>query len=90
MAQRVQVILDEKEASEFKAQALKESKSLSAWLRGAGRKMLEMDRQKVKLSDTQPLKDFFTQCIEREKGTEPDWEEHKQLILDGSRGSNRP
>lgn len=90
MSQRVQVILDEKEATEFKAQAVKESKSLSAWLRDAGRKMLEMNQRQRPLSDLQSLKRFFQQCKTREKGREPDWEEHKRLILDGFTGNNRP
>lgn len=90
MSQRVQVILDDKEVSEFKSQALRESKSLSAWLRSAGKKMLEMNQRKKQLSEYQSLKHFFDQCNEREKGIEPDWEEHKRLILDSSRGNNRP
>ena len=36
MSVRVQVILNEDEATRFKSQARKESKSLSAWLREAG------------------------------------------------------
>lgn len=90
MSQRIQIILDEKEATEFKAQAMKESKSLSAWLRTAGKKMLEMNRQQQPLSDPQSLKTFFKRCNAREKGVEPDWEEHKRLILDSSKGNHRP
>lgn len=90
MSQRVQIILDEKEATEFKAQAMKESKSLSAWLREAGKKMIDMNHQQRPLSDPQSLKTFFKRCNDREKGVEPDWEEHKRLILDSSRGNNRP
>ena len=86
MSRRVQVILDEKEASEFRAQAMKESKSLSAWLRDAGRTKLEMGRQEGPLSDVGALKAFFARCNERETGSEPDWEEHKRLILDGLGG----
>jgi hypothetical protein len=89
MSQRIQIILDEKEASEFKAQAMKESKSLSAWLREAGKKMVEMNRQKRPLSDIESLETFFKRCNAREKGVEPDWEEHKRLILDGSKGNTR-
>lgn len=84
---RVQVLLDEKEASQFKAQAMKECQSLSAWLRDAGRKKLEMSRQEAPLADVQSLKAFFDQCDEGEKRSEPDWEEHKRMILDGSRGN---
>ena len=90
MSQRVQVILDDKEATEFKAQAVKEAKSLSAWLREAGLKMLEERKQWRPLSDSNALKRFFTQCNNREKGREPDWEEHKKLILDGFKGNTRP
>ena len=81
MSRRVQIILDEKEATEFKAQAMKESKSLSAWLREAGKKMIDINRQQRSLSDPQSLKMFFKRCNDREKGVEPDWEEHKRLIL---------
>ena len=90
MSQRIQVILDDKDATEFKAQAMKESKSLSAWLREAGKKMLEMKTQQRPLSDPQSLRLFFKRCKDREKGVEPDWEEHKRLILDGSKGNTRP
>jgi hypothetical protein len=81
MSKRVQIILDEKEVAEFKVQAMKESKSLSAWLREAGKKMLEMKQQQNPLSDPQSLKAFFKRCNAMEKGSEPDWEEHKRLIL---------
>ena len=83
MSVRVQVILDEKEAALFKAKAAKESKSLSAWLREAGRRMLETKRV-PQLTDEAALKAFFRQSNLREKeGEEPNWEEHKQIILDG-------
>ena len=44
MSVRVQVMLEEDEAARFRSQSMKESKSLSAWLRDAGRKMLETDQ----------------------------------------------
>lgn len=90
MSQRIQIILDEKEVAEFKALAMKESKSLSAWLREAGKKMVEMNRQQRPLSDPKSLETFFKQCNAREKGVEPDWKEHKKLILEGSKGTTRP
>lgn len=82
MSVRVQVILKEGEAARFRSQALKESKSLSAWLRDAGRRMLELSQQRESLGDPQSLKRFFQKCDEREQGYEPDWEEHKRLILE--------
>jgi hypothetical protein len=86
MSVRVQVILEEKEAARFKSQALKESKSLSAWLRDAGRKMLNTNRQWQTLTDQESLRKFFKKTNEREQGSEPSWEEHKRIILEGSQG----
>jgi hypothetical protein len=83
MSVRVQVILEEDEATRFKAQASKESKSLSAWLRDAGRKMLEANSKIPPLTDSTKLKEFFQRSSEREQGIEPQWEEHKRLILEG-------
>ncbi len=82
MSVRVQVILDEEEAALFKARAAREAKSLSAWLREAGRKMLEMEKTAT-LTEEEALRRFFEQCSSREEGKEPDWEEHKQIILEG-------
>lgn len=86
MSVRVQVILDEEEMAKFKSQAHRESKSLSAWLRDAGRRMLQENHKWKSLADPVVLKDFFDQCNKREKGSEPDWEEQKSLILDSYRG----
>ena len=90
MSERIQVILDEEEAARFKSQAKRESKSLSAWLRDAGRKMLEMNGQRQSLSDPDALKKFFKDCNERERGKEPEWEEHKRLIEEGFSGKSSP
>ena len=86
MSVRVQVILDEKEAARFKSQALKESKSLSAWLRDAGRQMLDANRQWETLTDQESLSKFFQKTNEREQGSEPSWEEHKKIMLEGFQG----
>jgi len=85
---RVQVILNETEAAKFKSQAARESKSLSAWLREAGKEMLEKNGRPRGLTDSGSLKAFFEKCSEREKGTEPDWEEQKNLVLESYRGGN--
>ena len=89
MSVRVQVILDEEEMARFKSQAMKESKSLSAWLRDAGKKMIELNRQQQRLTDLDTLKGFFRKCDERENGTEPDWEDHKRLILNSYQAGNK-
>lgn len=70
MSVRVPVILEEDEAARFRSQAMKESKSLSAWLRDAGKKMLETRQQCQPLTDPSALKRFFRRCSEREKGAE--------------------
>jgi hypothetical protein len=90
MSVRVQVILDEEEVTRFKSQAMKESKSLSAWLRDAGKNMIEINRQQQRLTDPDSLNRFFRKCNERENGVEPDWEDHKRLILDSYRAGNKP
>ena len=90
MSVRVQVILDEEEVTRFKSQAMKESKSLSAWLRDAGKKMIEINRQQQRLTDPDSLNRFFRKCNERENGVEPDWEDHKRLILDSYQSENKP
>jgi len=51
----------------------------------AGKKLLEKDQQRQSLTDPTTMKRFFQKCSEREKGTEPDWEEHKRLLLNGIR-----
>ena len=90
MSVRVQVIIDEKEAARFKSQAMKESKSLSAWLRDAGRKMLEVNQEVNSLRASDALRRFFQICHDRERGREPEWEEQKRLILEGYQGGSRP
>ena len=89
MSVRVQVILDDIEAARFKSQAKKESKSLSAWLGEAGRKMLEENQKRNALTDPQALESFFEDCNSRETGREPDWDDHKELILEGFQAGKR-
>jgi len=82
MSTRVQVILKEEEVAEFKHQARKQSKSLSAWMREAAYRMLQ-ENEKKDLTEVNALKKFFMECRGREKGQEPDWSEQKRLILEG-------
>jgi hypothetical protein len=90
MSVRVQVILKEEQAAIFKSQAMKESKSLSAWLRDAGNKMIDLNRQQQPLTNPDSLENFFQQCNERKQGVEPDWEDHKTLIIEGLQSGNKP
>jgi len=90
MSVRVQVVLDQDEAARFKSQALRESKSLSGWLRDAGRRMLEQSKKGEPLVYAEDLRQFFKQCDAGESGEEPGWEEHKRLIIEGFRKAGRP
>ena len=67
--------LQQDEAARFRAQAFKESKSLSAWLRDAGKAVFEMRQEKPRLNTSGELKKFFHECNRREQGAEPGWEE---------------
>lgn len=89
MAIRIQVVVDEEEAARFKSAALRDSKSLSAWLRDAGRDRLAVRRKRA-LDTPAELKKFFRERSRKEQGKEPDWEEQKKLILQSYQGSNRP
>ncbi|MEM5788220.1 MAG: hypothetical protein AAGU11_12950 [Syntrophobacteraceae bacterium] len=88
MSIRVQVILDEEDFSKFKAEASKESKSLSSWLRDAGRSALERRKTK-RMVDPEELSIFFEERRAKEKGMEPDWDEHKRLITEGMKDAER-
>ncbi len=79
MASRVQVILDEAERESFRRRARAEGLSLSAWLRRAGRDRLNA-RPGPPLHSVRALRSFFAGCDVREKGREPDWREHLEVI----------
>jgi hypothetical protein len=82
---RIQVLLDESEQEHFRQQALREGLSLSAWLRQAGQERLR-SRRGHRLSTQRDLRDFFRAVDAREKGREPDWDEHL-AVIDRSRAS---
>jgi len=79
MTTRVQVILDEAERESFRQRARAEGLSLSAWLRKAGRDRLSA-RSATALGGVRALREFFASCDVREKGREPDWREHLEVI----------
>jgi hypothetical protein len=76
---RVQVLLDEGELEHFRRQAEKEGLSLSAWLRRAAQERL-LSRRARRVSTVRDLRAFFRAADEREKGREPDWDEHLAVI----------
>jgi hypothetical protein len=80
------VLLNEEDVARFKSQALKKSKSLSSWLRDAGRSALERN-QGNPLVHAEDLRRFLEEREGKEEGRER--EEHKRLILEGRRPRGR-
>lgn len=80
MGARIQVIVDEHEREAFRQSAAREGLSLSAWLRKAGQEKLARIQRESKIRSARDLREFFTECDERENGSEPDWAEHKAVI----------
>lgn len=83
MSSRVQVILSEAEREAFRRQAAAKKMSLSTWLREAGRKQLAAE-QAGPLRTVAELREFFG-SLNEEPGTEPDWDEHLQVIAESRR-----
>lgn len=80
MSKRVQVILPDDEREVFARQAAREGLSLSAWLRRSGRERLAIARREARLSTVAKLRAFFRECDGRERGREPDWDDHRAVI----------
>ena len=86
MSQRIHVVLDERERAAFQSRAAAEGRSLSEWLRLAGRERMERERP-ARIASTDDLTAFFDACDRRDAGREPDWAEHL-AIADRSRGQS--
>ncbi len=89
MATRVQVVLGQEERERFRRQAELEGKSLSSWLREAGRERLDTRRAR-RIASAADLNAFFRKCDARERGREPDWEEHQAVIERSRRSGQSP
>jgi hypothetical protein len=89
MAVRVQVILEEEEKELFQSQARREGLSLSAWLRRAGEESLSARKVSSRIDTVEGLRAFFASCDQREKGHEPDWDEHL-AVIEGSKRRGAP
>ncbi len=78
---RVQLIMPDKDRDRFVHQARSEGMTLSAWLRAAAHQRLGLQQESRPFQTAGDLRDFFRQCDELEgPPTEPDWEQHLQLI----------
>lgn len=80
MADRIHLVLHPAEKERFRAAAAYEGKSLSAWLRDAAEERAAATDRHQGLRTADELAAFFRRCDEREKGREPDWEVHRQVI----------
>lgn len=63
----------------MRAQARREGRSLSEWLREAGIRLLGAV-QPAPLDSVDSLHAFFAECDEREATREPDWEQHLAVM----------
>jgi hypothetical protein len=85
-AKRIQVVVDERERAAFRRQARVEGRSLSAWLREAGRDRLRESQRRTCFDDRASLDAFFDRCDQLEgPSREPDWSEHLQVIEESRR-----
>ncbi|CAN5267430.1 hypothetical protein BH23ACT9_BH23ACT9_14610 [soil metagenome] len=88
---RIQVLTDDAEREAFRAQAQREGRSLSDWLREAGRQRLQ-DAASARLRTPEDLDVFFAEVDARHgPGAPPedDWEHHRTRI-ERSRASGLP
>jgi CHAD domain-containing protein len=78
---RIQVLTDDAEREAFRAQAKREGRSLSEWLREAGRDRLHA-AQAARLRTPEDLDDFFAEIDARRGDDRPeeDWEQHRARI----------
>lgn len=79
----MQVILTAEEREAFRRQAAVEHKSLSRWLRDAGRRCLA-DAGQRPLRTPDDLRRFF-ESLSDQDGAEPDWDAHLAVIAQSRR-----
>ena len=77
---RVQVLVEATEREAFRQVAEQEGKSLSGWLRESALDRLEATKAAAKITSPADLRKFFKACDRREKGREPQWEEHLKAM----------
>jgi hypothetical protein len=84
---RIQVLVEPEERARMRAQAQREGKSLSEWLRDAGNERLAAQRPAA-LTSTDALAAFFEDCDARERDAEPEWAEHLAVMARSRGGSS--
>lgn len=79
MTVRIHLVIDERERDAFRSRATASGLTLSEWLREAARERLERD-QPIEIKTVADLDRFFAERGAIESGTEPEWEQHLQVI----------
>jgi len=80
MPARIQLVIDERERDAFRRRAQAEGRTLSEWLREAGRERLARSEPGA-LSTARELARFFAACDAAEaEGREPDWDAHLATV----------
>lgn len=85
MSARIHIIVDDAEKERFRRRAERVGKSLSSWLRDVARESLAAEQGRTELRTVEELNSFFAACDRRERGREPDWEEHEAVIVRSAR-----
>jgi hypothetical protein len=80
MSTRIHIVLDPDDKARYRAQAEREGKSLTAWMRDAAEDRLKAARTQSSLRSREALQAFFDACDARELDQEPDWSEHRAVI----------
>ena len=80
MTERIHIVVDRAEKERFRRLAAREGKTLSEWLRDAARERVAAAREAGALETTSGLRSFFAECDARERGQEPDWQVHREVI----------
>ena len=83
---RVQVVMEHSEQEVYRQNARLRGMSLSAWMREAAREKLASEQSRRRIDGVDELREFFAECDRQEDGTEPSWEQHREVI-EGSKRS---
>ena len=83
---RIHVVLDETQKVRYRSQAVREGKSLGAWLREAAEEKISRCTPR-RFASVEEFDEFIARCQEQSAAgggleREPDWEVTKRIILD--------
>ena len=80
MTTRIHIPIDEADKARYRLFAEREGKSLASWLRAAAEDRIRRASEAPSLRTRESLEGFFSQCDERERHPEPEWDEHLKVI----------